>query len=152
MLTFIAKIQIIGINPYVLLPAALLKDIMQKAGKDKGAIPVKLRIGGQDFMQNLVKYSGKWRLYLNTPMRKAAQKDVGDKVEISIDFDPKERDTPMHPTLRIAFARNKTAKKAFDALTPSRQKEIKRYINNLKSEESIRKNIERVIARLTGIP
>ena len=57
MLTFIAKIQIIGINPYVLLPAAVLNDIMQKAGKDKGAIPVKLRIGGQDFIQNLVKYS-----------------------------------------------------------------------------------------------
>lgn len=51
MLSFIAKIQIIGINPYVLLPAAVLKDIMQKAGKDKGAIPVKLRIDGKDFIQ-----------------------------------------------------------------------------------------------------
>ena len=150
MLSFIARIQIIGINPYVLLPAAVLKDIMQRAGRDKGAIPVKLRIGEEDFIQNLVKYSGKWRLYLNTPMRRAAQKDVGDKLEISIDFDPKERDTPMHPKLKLVFTKNKTAKKAFDALIPSRQKEILRYLNNLKSEESIRKNIEKTLAQLTG--
>ena len=54
MKSFSAKIQIIGVNPYVLLPAAILKDIFQKAGKDKGAIPVQLKIGGKDFIQNLV--------------------------------------------------------------------------------------------------
>jgi hypothetical protein len=69
MKSFSAKIQIIGINPYVLVPAAVLKYIFEKAGKDKGAIPVKLKLRRQDFIQNLVKYSGKWRLYLNTPMR-----------------------------------------------------------------------------------
>ena len=150
MLRFTAKIQVIGINPYVLLPHAVLTDIFQRAGKDKGAIPVKLNIAGQDFMQHLVRYSGKWRLYLNTPMRKAAQKDVGDTIVIKIDFDPKERTTPIHPKLKLAFSKNKEAKKAFDTLNPSRQKEILRYINNLKSEETIVKNIERALAHLAG--
>ena len=111
MKNFSAKIQIIGVNPYVLLPSSLLKYIFQKAGKDKGAIPVKLKIGGEDFIQNLVKYSGKWRLYLNGPMRKAAGKDVGDKIEVKIDFDAKPRTTPMHPKLKNAFEENKKAKK-----------------------------------------
>ena len=147
---FSAKIQIIGVNPFVLLPASLLKDIFQKAGKDKGAVPVQLKIGGKDFIQNLVKYSGKWRLYLNTPMRKAARKDVGDAIDIQIDFDPKPRTTPMHPKLKKAFKENQIAKKAFEKLSPSRQKEILRYINFLKSEESVDKNIQRAIAHLTS--
>lgn len=148
MKSFSAKIQIIGINPYVLIPASLLKSIFDKAGKDKGAIPVKLKIGGQNFIQNLVKYSGKWRLYLNTPMRKAAAKDVGDTIGIQIDFDAKSRTIPVHPKLKKAFKENKEAKAAFDKLSPSRQKEILRYINFLKSEESVDKNVQRAIAHL----
>ena len=150
MKSFSAKIQIIGINPYVLIPAALLKYIFQKAGKATGAIPVKLKIRGKNFIQNLVKYSGKWRLYLNGPMRKAAGKDVGDMIDVQIDFDAAPRTTPVHPKLKKAFGQNKEAKKAFDNLSPSRQKEILKYINFLKSEESVDRNIERAITRLTG--
>jgi len=150
MKSFSAKIQIIGINPYVLLPSYLLEYIFQKAGKVKGAIPVQLKINGEDFIQNLVKYSGKWRLYLNGPMRKAAGKDVGDSIEIQIDFDPRPRTTPIHPNLKKAFKENPTARKAFEKLSPSRQKEILRYINFLKSEESIDKNVQRAIAHLTS--
>jgi Bacteriocin-protection, YdeI or OmpD-Associated/Domain of unknown function (DUF1905) len=148
MKSFSAKIQIIGINPYVLLPSLVLKYLFQKAGKDKGAIPVQLKIGGKDFIQNLVKYSGKWRLYLNGPMRKAAEKDVGDTIDIQIEFDPGPRTTPVHPKLKKAFKENSTAKKAFEKLSPSRQKEILRYINSLKSEESVDKNIQKAIAHL----
>ena len=147
---FSAKIHIIGINPYVLLPQIVLKYIFQKSGKNKGAIPVQLKIGGKDFIQNLVKNSGKWRLYLNGPMRKAAGKNVGDDIDIQIDFDPKPRTTPMHPKLKKAFKENPNAKKAFEKLSPSRQKEILRYINFLKSEESVDKNIHRAIAHLTS--
>jgi len=146
---FSAKIQIIGINPYVLLPASVLKYLFQKAGKDKGAIPVKLKISDKNFIQNLVKYSGKWRLYLNTPMRKAAGKDAGDIIDIQIDYDAEPRTTPMHPKLKKAFTENKEAMVAFDKLSSSRQKEILKYINFLKSEESIDKNVLRAISHLT---
>ena len=150
MKSFSAKIYIIGINPYILLPSSVLKYIFQKAGKEKGAIPVQLKINDKDFIQNLVKYSGKWRLYLNTPMRKAANKDVGDIIDVKIDFDPKPRTTPIHPKLKNAFKENIEVKKAFDRLSPSRQKEILRYINFLKSTESVEKNVQRVIAHLTS--
>jgi len=150
MKSFSAKIQIIGVNPYVLLPSEVLKYIFQKAGKDKGSIPVKLKIGDENFIQNLVKYSGKWRLYLNTPMRKAAHKDVGDMIDVRIDFDPKPRTISMHPKLKKAFKENKKAKKAFEKLIPSRQKEILKYINFLRSEESVDKNIQRAITHLTS--
>ena len=150
MKSFSAKIQIIGVNPYVLLPSTLLKYIFKKAGRDKGAIPIQLKIGGKSFIQNLVKYSGKWRLYLNGPMRKAAGKDVGDTMEIQIDFDAKPRMTPMHPKLKKALKENKEAKTVFEKLSPSRQKEILRYINFLKSEDSVDRNIKRAISHLAG--
>ena len=147
---FSAKLQIIGINPYVFLPPALLKYILQKAGKATGAIPVKLKIGDKKFIQNLVKYRGRWRLYVNGPMRKAAAKDVGDIIDVQIDFDAEPRTIPIHPKLKKAFRENSEAKKAFDKLTPSRQKEILKYINFLKSEKSIDKNIQRATSHLIG--
>jgi hypothetical protein len=145
---FKAKIEIIGINPYVLLPEKVLLSLFKQAGKNKGAIPVKGKIEGNDFIQHLVKYSGHWRLYLNTPMRKASNKDVGDKVTIEIEFDPIERVTPMHIKLQQGLRKDAKAKKVFDNLSPSRQKEILRYINFLKTEESIERNVKKILSFL----
>lgn len=150
MKSFSAEIFKIGINPYVLLPDKILKYLFKESGKEKGYIPVYIIINKQKFIQHLVKYSGKWRLYLNTPMRKAAGKDVGDVISIQIDFDAEERLTPMHPKFEIALNKNKKVKDCFYSLPPSRQKEILRYINNLKTEESINKNIKRAINFLSG--
>ena len=150
MKSFSAKIFKIGINPYVLLPGTVLSSIFKQAGKDKGAIPVRGTLNGHAFMQTLVKYSGKWRLYLNTPMRKAAGIDVGDTANVKIEYDPAPRVVPMHPKLKQALQQNKKARDAFKKLAPSRQKEILRYIVSLKSEASVTTNVERVIQNLLG--
>jgi hypothetical protein len=150
MLSFSAKIQIIGVNPYVLLPKKVLEGIFKQAGKNKGAIQVKGTLNKKPFLQNLVKYSGKWRLYLNGPMRIAAGIDVGDTAHVKIEFDPKPRIIPVHPKLEAALKKNKKAKEVFDQLSPSRQKEIVRYISFLKSEGSVDKNIKRAIHFLSG--
>lgn len=123
----------------------MLKYLFEKAAKEKGYIPVYLIISNQKFIQNLVKYSGKWRLYLNTPMRKTAGKDVGDVIQINIEYDGEKRTTPMHEKFEWALNKNKKAKDCFNNLAPSKQKEILRYLNNLKTEESITKNIKRAI-------
>lgn len=147
---FEAKILKIGVNPYVLLPAPALKELFTQSGKSKGPIPVRGTLNGKKYKQTLVKYSGKWRLYLNTPMREAAGIDVGDMAEVKIEFDPAPRTTPVPPALIKAFTKNKTAKAAFEKLAPYRQKEISRYISSLKSEESIERNIGKVLKHLTG--
>ncbi len=82
--TFKAIIFKIGINPYVLLPSSVLQWLFAQADKDKGPIAVHLTINKSSFAQTLVLYAGEWRLYLNMPMRKAAGKDVGDEITISI--------------------------------------------------------------------
>ena len=148
--SFSARIFKIGINPYVFVPAKILKQLFEEAKKDRGAIPILVKLEGSQFTQTLVKYAGKWRLYLNGPMRKAAGKDVGEIVKVEIEFDPAERKTGMPEKLRSALDKNKKAMKIFSGLPPSRQKEIMRYIGNLKNEESIDKNVKRAIRFLTG--
>ena len=147
---FSATIDRIGVNPFVFLPETVLNHIFKQAGKNKGTIPVHGNLDGHPFIQTLVKYSGAWRLYLNTPMRKAAGKDVGDKIKVEIEFDPVERIIPLHPKLKEALEKNKKAKFVFDQLSPSLQKEIVRYIDHLKTEESVERNIKRALLFLTG--
>jgi hypothetical protein len=147
---FNSVIEIIGINPYVIPPEEVLTYIFRQAKKEKGPIPVKGKLNGHPFIQTLVKYAGKWRLYLNTPMRNAAGIDVGDNANVEIEFDPQERVIEMHPDLVRALEQNPSAKKAFKLCPPSRQKEIIRYINSLKSEASRVKNINRAIGFLKG--
>jgi hypothetical protein len=148
--TFRAKIFIIGINPYVLIPTSVLNQVFEQAGKNKGPIPVRGKLNHKPYIQTLVKYSGKWRLYLNDPMRKAGRCEVGDVASVSVAFDSRPRTTPMPPKLKIALKENQEAKAIFDKLAPHYQKEIKRYIIGLKSVESIDRNVKKVIQHLLG--
>jgi uncharacterized protein YdeI (YjbR/CyaY-like superfamily) len=147
---FSAKIEIIGVNPFVYLPNNVLKFIFIQANKNKGKIPVKIKIDEHEFPQTLIKYSGQWRLYLNTPMRKSANKDVGDKAKFEIWFDPEERIIPALPKFIKALKENKEAKKIFDSLRPSLQLEIVRYLSFLKTEETLDKNVMKAVNFLLG--
>ena len=150
MKSFSAKIYRIGVNPYVLLPKDILNYLFTEAGKEKGHIPVSLIINEKTFIQHLVKYSDKWRLYLNGPMRKVAGKDTGNTIDIKIDHDKEERKISVHAEFEMALQKNKKAKTVFDKLPPSRQKEIHRYISNLKTAEAVDRNIRRAINFLIG--
>jgi hypothetical protein len=148
--SFSAEIEIIGVNPFVYLPEPVLEKLFLQSGKRKGKIPVKMRIDGHEFVQTLVRYSGAWRLYLNTPMRKAAKKEVGDSAVFELWFDPEERVIEMHPELIKALHENKEANSVFESLAPSLQKEIVRYISFLKSPESVERNVHKAIDFLMG--
>ena len=147
---FTAKIEIIGINPFVFVPEKVLKKIFAEAGKDKGKIPLKIKIEGYEFIQTLIKYSGHWRLYLNTPMRKTAKKEVGEVAKFEIAFDKEKRNIPMHPKFEKALKEHPEAKKIFENLRPSLQLEIVRYLSFLKQEQSIDKNVIKAIQFLLG--
>ena len=147
---FRAKIEIIGVNPFVFLPEDVLKEIFKQANKNKGKIPVKMKIDGHEFVQTLIKWKGAWRLYLNMPMRKAAQKDVGDFADFEIVYDPIKRVPPIHPKFEKALKENKPAKDIFDSLRPSLQLEINRYFSFLKTEETIDRNVNKAIQFLLG--
>ena len=150
MIKFKAKIEIIGVNPFVFLPERVLDEVFTQAGKNKGKIPVRMKIDGHEFTQTLIKWSGSWRLYLNTPMRKAAKKDVGSEAEFEIAYDPRERLFPIHPKFEQALLQNTEAKMVFDHLPPSLQLEINRYFGSLKTESSVDRNVTKAIQFILG--
>ena len=148
--TFKAVIEIIGINPFVFVPEKILAAVLQEAGKEKGPIPIKGLINKNPYRQTLVKYAGHWRLYINTIMLKDSPKRIGETITISIAFDTADRKLKMHAGLAKALATNKTANENFSKLPASRQQEIIRYISNLKTAESVERNVARAIAFLSG--
>lgn len=147
---FSAEIKIIGINPYVSIPESILKSLFIDSEKDKSPIQICGTINKKPYLQTLVKYAGEWRLYINTIMLEKSPKRVGEKIEITISFDSKERVIEMHPFLQEAIDNNKSAKSVFEKLAPSRQKEIIRYISHLKTEEKIVANVSKAIKFLLG--
>lgn len=147
---FHAAIEIIGINPYVQIPEVILTEIFNQAGKNKGHIPVAGTVNNLPYQQTLLKYSGLWRLYINTLMLKNSPKRVGETIKVTIEYDPSDRTIKPHAKLTEALKNNLEAKVRFDNLSPSMQKEIVRYISSLKTEESRSRNIERAINFLLG--
>lgn len=150
MKSFSAIISKIGINPYVSLPENVLSGLFKQADKTKGPIQVRGTVNGKRFKQTLVKYQGAWRLYINGEMRRAAEIDVGAEAHIKIEYDPLPRIELMPSKLWAALSKSKTAKVAFESLRPSRQKEILRYLNSMKTESSLERNIEKIIQHLLG--
>ncbi|MDI9873845.1 YdeI/OmpD-associated family protein [Flectobacillus rivi] len=137
-------------NPYLEIPQEILESIFELAKKDKGPIPVCGTVNQQEFRQTLVKYDGEWRFYINTVMLKNSPKRIGEILEVEITFDNESREIAIHPNLQQALNSNVEALQVFEKLTPSLQKEIVRYIANLKSEESRERNIARAIQFLLG--
>lgn len=147
---FHARIQLLGINPWVALPARELSALFRAAGHDKGPLPVRGLIDETPFRQTLVRYQGEWRLYLNTPVRRAAGKEVGDRVLVTVELDPVPRREPVPPELKQALAEQPALKAAFAALAPSRRKEISRNLAKLKSAAARERNLQHVLRYLAG--
>ena len=147
---FKAPLNIIGMNPFVFVPEPLLQQLFRDAGKEKGYIPVTGQINAKDYKQTLLKYQGEWRLYINTTMLPRSPERIGECIEITIGVDSSDRTLQPHSDLVEALAENEDAKRVFESLSPSKQKEIIRYISSLKTDASRIRNIEKAIGFLLG--
>ena len=147
---FEATIQIIGINPYVSVPEHILQNLFEQAGRNKSPIPIQGTVNGQPYTQSLVKYKGEWRLYINTLMIKNSPKHIGKQIQLSVSFnsDPPKFISPE--VFSNALEDNPQAKAVFHKMPPYLQKEINRYLSNLKSQASLELNIDRAIKFLLG--
>ena len=97
--------------------------------------------------------NGSFYLYLHGDVRRASNTKVGDQVAVEIAFDPAYRGGPvqrMPEWFRKPLASNKKATAAWKQLTPSRKKEILRYLTRLKSPEARTRNVARALTALSG--
>ena len=146
MKTFKATIYKTGINAAADVP----QEITATMQPDKGYIRVKGTINGFGFMQTLVSVKdAPYRLFVNIPMLKGGSAAIGDVSEFTIeqDFTPKEQYYEMNASLREKL-KGENLVEAFEALTPSRKKDIMKYLAYIKTEATLQKNIEKVISQL----
>lgn len=147
---FSPQLKIIDGNPYIFLPMKILEGIFLTSNQSKGTIPVRGTVNGKAYQQTLLRYKGDWRLYINMKMLKNSPRRIGEIIHVAIEFDPSDRNIKAHPKFIKALKDAPDAKAIFDRLSPSRQKEINRYILNLKTEKSRDKNVARAINFLLG--
>jgi hypothetical protein len=98
---------------------------------------------------------GSFYLYLNEIVRTAAGALVGDRVTVEIAFDAGYRNGPQHsiPTWFMdGLERNSKAQQNWEALPPSRKKEVLRYFAQLKSAEARDRNLSKALKVLSGEP
>jgi hypothetical protein len=153
-LTVTASIEIVGINPFVVVPS----DVAAKLRPQwRRPMPVLVRLNGgpdEPWRTNLMpRGDGTFYLYLHTWMRKASGVDVGDLVTAELRFDDSYRGGPLHevpPPFQEALDSNATAYANWEKLPPSRQKEILRYFAGLKSDRAIERNVTKAIRVLSG--
>jgi hypothetical protein len=153
-LEFRARIEIRGINPYVLVSAeqaARLKPNWRKP------MPVCIQINGKPDtpwrINAMPVGDGSFFLYLRGQVRKESGTDVGDLVGMTVAFDEDYRGGPANPMptwFARALRQNPSAQSGWDSLSPSRQKEILRYLAQLKSPEAQKRNVERALHVLAG--
>ncbi|MFQ5885503.1 MAG: DUF1905 domain-containing protein, partial [Thermoplasmata archaeon] len=132
-----------GINPYVDVP----KEVSDAFGI-RGNIRVKGTVNGFPFSSTLVPIGGgHHRLYVNTAMREGARVGVGDMVTVVVEYDPIPREYPAPDVLMDAL-REANLEQEFEQLPRSRRKDIVLYLDSLKTPESIKKNVQKVIELL----
>jgi hypothetical protein len=144
--TFKAIIYKVGINPVVDVPVR----ITQKLLATKGYIPVKGTINGFAFHQTLCPVKDKpHRLYVNGPMMKGGLVEVGDEASFRIEQDvkPPKDEIKMPPSLAKRLKKEKLID-IFEKQTPSRKKEVFRYLLQLKTDESLQRNIDKLVVNL----
>lgn len=150
---FQAAIEIRGVNPYVHISAARASAV--KDGWRK-PLPVLMRINGEPETPwrtcMMPAGDGSFYLYLHGPSRKHSRTQVGDRVIVEIVCDSSYRGGPARLPKWFASALAKTpkAKKAWAVLTPSRKKEVVRYLSSLKSPETKARNLAKAMQALRG--
>ena len=153
-LRFRARIELNKINPYVLVGAARAARL--KAGWRK-PMPVRITVNGKPDVPwriNLMPVGdGSFFLYLHGQVRKASGTKVGDVARFTVEFDAEYPGGPAGPVPRwftAALRGNAAARKGWDALPPSRKKEIVRYLVQLKSPEARERNLQKALHVLGG--
>ena len=155
-LRFAATIEIRGINPYVLVSAVRARRLQPDWRKP---MPVRVRIDGQPSeawrINMMPAGDGSFYLYLHGQVREASGTAVGDRVRVEVAFDQDYRGGPagaIPAWFRKALAAAPAAKAHWQALPPSRQKEVLRNLTGLKTEAARVRNLQKAIHVLSGQP
>lgn len=143
---FKAKIYPTGINWAVDVPARISKQMTPT----KGYIKIKGHINDFRFIQTLVPVKNSpYRLYVNKIMMDGGKTALGKIASFVIEQDNNAEIKQYPPSkMLITELRKHRLTKAFNALTPSRKKDVLKYLSFIKTEATLVRNIDKLIVQL----
>jgi Bacteriocin-protection, YdeI or OmpD-Associated/Domain of unknown function (DUF1905) len=89
---------------------------------------------------------GRYRLQLNTALRKAARADVGDVVSVELDLEPRTASAPAD--LQVALKSHPTARKTFNKLPPGHRRQFLIWVQGAKGPQARKHRLEKAIDHL----
>jgi len=92
--------------------------------------------------------AGRYRLTLNTALRRAGRADAGEVIGVTLAYDPNSREIDAPSEYLAALTRNALAKKEFDRLPPGHKRQLLSYYLKVKSSAARARAIEKTIDHL----
>jgi Bacteriocin-protection, YdeI or OmpD-Associated/Domain of unknown function (DUF1905) len=112
-------------------------------------IPVIATVNRKSVQTTLVPAgAGRYRLTLNTALRKAGRADTGEVIGVTLAYDPNSRGVDAPPEYLAALKRNALAKKEFDRLPPGHKRQLLAYYLKIKSPSVRARAIDKTIDHL----
>ena len=159
---FLATIYKVWIMRHVDVPddvaSALIAEMRRATGANrKGAssaappkhIPVIATVNHKFVQTTLVPAgAGRYRLTLNTALRRAGRADAGEVIGVTLAYDPNSREIDAPSEYLAALTRNALAKKEFDRLPPGHKRQLLSYYLKVKSSAARARAIEKTIDHL----
>jgi hypothetical protein len=109
-------------------------------------IPVVAIVNGRTSRTTLVPAGdGRYRMQINTALRKAAHADVADVVSIELRLDRESRELPVPADLRAALKEYPKARRAFDQLPPGHRRQYIKWFDSAKGPETRARRLGRAM-------
>lgn len=128
--------------------AILLTDEQVAAFGAGRTFPVVVSFGDRDIRLRLARMGGENMIGFSRAARAEAGVEIGQEVDVTIAVDTAERTIEVPPALAEALDAEPAARAAFDALAPSKRKEMARQIAEAKAEDTRARRLEKVLAAL----
>ena len=131
-------------------PAAsipLTEEQVSSLGGARNA-PVTVTIGDRTARLRIGQMGGQSMIGLSKAARDELGIAYGDEVEALIALDAAERPIDLPAELEAALADDPAARSAFDALPPSKRKEMARSIREAKAAETTQRRLEKALEEL----
>lgn len=145
---FTAVIYLVGQNRCVDIPpeAQVVESDTDEDGGETRVVPVVLTVGGRSVKTNLLpRGEGRYRVFINSKLRKAAVADVGDPVDVEIRLDLADREPEMPVDVEDALRGTGWALELFQSLTVNQRREMVAFVTSARQESTRIRRIARLL-------
>lgn len=122
---------------------------VEKAFGSRARVSVRGTINGFPFRTSIFPTGdGTHQMMVNKTMKQGAKAKTGERVNVTLDIDDAPREVEIPTDLTKALKSSATARKLFDALSPSCKKEYVEWICSAKRDETRRTRVEKAVTML----